>query len=148
MKRRQFLWTAAGLASALASESKAADGLVDLELEARDNWVPLAGRQAYLSAFNSQVPGPAIEARPGDTVRIRFNNALSEDTNLHFHGLHIPPDGSADNSFLKVPAPGCRVLRSWPSRRADPPLNRIGKKLFRTPPNPYYLALHDEYEQR
>jgi FtsP/CotA-like multicopper oxidase with cupredoxin domain len=45
-----------------------------------------------------------VEARPGDHVRIRFRNRLPEPTNLHYHGLHVPPTGNADNSFLEIPS--------------------------------------------
>ena len=47
--------------------------------------------------------GPRFEARAGDSVTLRLDNALGEATNLHYHGLHIPPTGAADNIFLHVP---------------------------------------------
>lgn len=34
--------------------------------------------------------GPRIEARVGDTVRVRFRNSLPEGTTIHWHGLRIP----------------------------------------------------------
>jgi FtsP/CotA-like multicopper oxidase with cupredoxin domain len=55
-------------------------------------------------AYNGQIPGPRLEAKPGDTVRIHFTNQLAQATNLHYHGLHIPPTGNADNIFLTVPS--------------------------------------------
>ena len=79
--------------------------IVQADLEAKAGWIPHAGRQAYRYSYNNQVPGPLIEARPGDTIRIRFTNSLPEETNLHFHGLHVSPTGNADNSFVMV-APG------------------------------------------
>lgn len=110
MNRRSFLSVAAGAGAGLALRGRsaafqAAGGLVQLDLEAKAEWIPFAGRQAYLYGYNNQVPGPLIEARPGDTVRVRFTNSLPEATNLHFHGLHVPPTGAADNSFVMV-APG------------------------------------------
>jgi len=69
----------------------------------------LAGdRNANLLAFNGQMPGSRLEAKPGDTVQIRFTNRLNQPTNLHYHGLHISPQGNADNIFLSVP-PGERL---------------------------------------
>lgn len=47
--------------------------------------------------YNKQYPGPTLRARPGDTIEIKFVNRLREATNLHFHGLHVPPSGRADN---------------------------------------------------
>lgn len=79
------------------------DGLLDISLGANYGPVSLAGQQVNLLNYNGQVPGPLLEARPGDRVRIRFTNNLSQPTNLHYHGLHIPPTGTADNVFLEVP---------------------------------------------
>jgi len=53
-------------------------------------------------AYNGQVPGPRLEAKPGDTVRIRFTNNLPDPTNIHYHGLNISHSGNADNVFLSV----------------------------------------------
>ena len=79
------------------------DGLVEVELHARYEKSDLASRQAYVFSYNGQIPGPTLEARPGDTVRIRLTNNLPQPTNLHYHGLHVPPTGNADNIFLSIP---------------------------------------------
>ena len=79
------------------------DGRLDVDLVASDDWVDLAEGRAKLWSFNGQVPGPLLEAAAGDDVRIRLTNNLDESTNLHFHGLHVPPTGTADNIFLEVP---------------------------------------------
>ena len=79
------------------------DGRLDVELVASDDWIDLAEGRAKLWSFNGQVPGPLLEAAAGDDVRIRLTNNLDESTNLHFHGLHVPPTGTADNIFLEVP---------------------------------------------
>lgn len=84
------------------------DGLLDAAIEASYTWVRLGGSYAHLFTYNEQAPGPVLEARPGDTVRLRFTNSLPEPTNLHFHGLHVSPGGNADNVFLEVP-PGERL---------------------------------------
>lgn len=107
--RRSFLKAAAsvpGLAALprlLRAQQSASPGLVDVSLEAQQGWFNIGGRSGYLYGFNGQVPGPVIEARPGDHVRVRFRNRLPEDTNLHYHGLHVSPTGNADNSFLEIP---------------------------------------------
>ncbi|MGK7872629.1 MAG: multicopper oxidase family protein [Xenococcaceae cyanobacterium] len=124
LNRRQFLTLGASSAGAIllarwaASQSPpqldkisstqkqnaSASGLVDMSLDARYEAVNVAGQQAYLFSYNGQVPGPKIEARPGDTVRIRFTNNLPQPTNIHYHGLHVPPTGNADNIFLNIPS--------------------------------------------
>ena len=89
-----------------------ADGRRDVELVAKEGWVDLAGSRGWLLAFNGQVPGPLIELAAGDDVRIRLTNQLAEPTNLHFHGLHVPPDGTADNIFLEL-SPGEAVTYAF-----------------------------------
>jgi FtsP/CotA-like multicopper oxidase with cupredoxin domain len=77
-------------------------GLLELDLEARENLVNLGDRQAYLLTYNGQIPAPRLEAKPGDKVRIHFTNNLDRPTNIHYHGLHIPITDNADNVFLKI----------------------------------------------
>lgn len=78
------------------------DGLLELDLEARGSLVNLDGKQADLLTYNGQIPAPRLEAKPGDRVRLHFTNNLAQPTNLHYHGLHIPPTGKADNVFLRI----------------------------------------------
>lgn len=81
---------------------RSSDSRLIADLRAGETDVSVAGRRARLFAFNGQVPGPLLEARAGDEVTIRLDNGLGEATNLHFHGLHIPPIGAADNIFLHI----------------------------------------------
>ena len=80
------------------------DSRLTADLRAGEAEVLLAGRRARLFAFNGRIPGPLFETRAGDEVTLQLENALREATNLHFHGLHIPPSGTADNIFLHINA--------------------------------------------
>ncbi|NJL44942.1 MAG: multicopper oxidase family protein [Leptolyngbyaceae cyanobacterium SM2_3_12] len=116
MHRRQFLTLSSAVAGTFLMSQcavqrsapralapiRSQDGLLQLDLVAERATVNLASRSASLMTYNGQVPGPQIEARAGDQVQIRFTNALAEPTNLHFHGLHIPPTGLADDPFRQV----------------------------------------------
>ncbi|MGK7872293.1 MAG: multicopper oxidase family protein [Xenococcaceae cyanobacterium] len=122
LNRRQFLVLSASSAALLSqcrtgqtqeplksqislqSTHSSADSLLAVDLEASYRRVNLGDRQAYLLSYNGQVPGPLLKAKPGDTVRIRFTNNLPQPTNIHYHGLHIPPTGNADNIFLSIPS--------------------------------------------
>ncbi|NES89110.1 MULTISPECIES: multicopper oxidase family protein [Okeania] len=84
------------------------DGLLEVNLIASINKINLGNKQAYVLNYNGQIPGPRLEAKPGDTIRINFTNKLPQPTNIHYHGLHIPITGNADNVFLKI-APGDRL---------------------------------------
>ncbi len=105
--RRNFLETGLALAGAMSLPAQTlrveTRGRVELTLEARQDWIEVGGRYGHLYGFNGQIPGPIIEAYPGDEVRIALLNRLQESTNLHFHGLHIPSTGNADNMMLRVP---------------------------------------------
>ena len=87
---------------------QSSNGLLELDLEASERSVNLGDRQANLLTYNGQIPAPRLEAKPGDKVRIHFTNNLEQPTNIHYHGLHIPITGNADNVFLKI-EPGAKL---------------------------------------
>jgi FtsP/CotA-like multicopper oxidase with cupredoxin domain len=64
----------------------------------------LPGLETDVFAYNGRIPGPTLELREGDRVRIRFRNELSEPTTVHWHGLHLP--FTADGSPFHPVAPG------------------------------------------
>jgi FtsP/CotA-like multicopper oxidase with cupredoxin domain len=73
-------------------------GVVEVALTAAPARLSLVpGHETDLFAYNGQVPGPTLELREGDRVRVRFRNDLPEATTVHWHGLHLPfeADGSA-----------------------------------------------------
>ena len=80
-------------------------GLIEYYLDARPNQIRVAGTSATLWTYGGRFPGPLLRARVGDTLRLHFTNRIGEVTNLHFHGMHIPPGGRADNIWLSI-APG------------------------------------------
>jgi FtsP/CotA-like multicopper oxidase with cupredoxin domain len=93
--------------SPIASAYRSQAGLLEVSLDARLTPQRLGDREATLLSYGGHIPGPLLEARPGDTVRLHFTNSLNAPTNLHYHGLHISPTGNADNPFLEIP-PGDR----------------------------------------
>jgi bilirubin oxidase len=64
----------------------------------------LPGTSTEFWTYNALVPGPLIEVFEGDTVRIRLENHLSQETTVHWHGLPVPPD--QDGSPMDPIAPG------------------------------------------
>ena len=57
----------------------------------RASKVMLPGTSTEFWTYNSMVPGPLIDVFEGDTVRIRMENQLSQETTVHWHGLPVPP---------------------------------------------------------
>ena len=132
MERRQFLSLMAAVAGTplvarcarLATPSppkvyRSESGSLAVALTASLGRVSLGGRSATLMTYNQQIPGPQLEVRPGDRVQIRFTNALDQPTNLHYHGLHLPPTGLADDPFRTV-APGETALYDFQIPDAHP----------------------------
>lgn len=86
--------------------------------------VLIGGRHARQPVtYNGAFPGPTLWVRPGDIMDISFVNRIVFDqaeehpgfgrpprashmTNLHFHGMHVSPIGTADNMLVMVPAHG------------------------------------------
>ncbi|MBY3049067.1 DUF4396 domain-containing protein [Rhizobium laguerreae] len=61
-------------------------------------WTILPGITVDAYTFNGQLPGPRIQIREGDRVRINVKNSLPESTSVHWHGLVLPNemDGPAE----------------------------------------------------
>ena len=64
----------------------------------------LPGTTTEFWSYNSKVPGPLIDVFEGDTVRIRLDNHLSQETTVHWHGLPVPP--AQDGNPMDPIAPG------------------------------------------
>jgi FtsP/CotA-like multicopper oxidase with cupredoxin domain len=72
-----------------------------------------------LRSYGGCLTGPAIEVKPGNTLRIFLDNSLDvkdpscpadghagpgcfNTINMHFHGLHVSPTGNSDNVLLNI----------------------------------------------
>jgi suppressor of ftsI len=55
-------------------------------------------------AYNGVVPGPLIEVSEGDQFRVVLNNTLTQETNIHWHGLPVPTE--MDGNPMDVVPPG------------------------------------------
>ena len=64
----------------------------------------LPGTSTEFWTYNSMVPGPLIDVFEGDTVRIRLENQLWQETTVHWHGLPVPP--AQDGNPMDPIAPG------------------------------------------
>ena len=50
----------------------------------------LPGKHTETWGVNGPLLGPTLRARRGETVVMKVNNELPEDTSLHWHGMHLP----------------------------------------------------------
>ena len=95
LSRRSLLAGGGGvvLASILPRSAQADAGAIQKTLIAGESRVALVGAphlETAVWAYNGSVPGPEIRLRQGDTLRIKVENRLPEDTTVHWHGLRIP----------------------------------------------------------
>jgi FtsP/CotA-like multicopper oxidase with cupredoxin domain/peroxiredoxin len=71
----------------------------------------------YLRAFNGKLVGPTLRVKPGDKIRLTLKNEMPGERwlphmmnhlnsfntlNLHYHGLHVSPNGISDNVLIQV----------------------------------------------
>lgn len=87
--------------------NRPAPGVVEADLFAAWANVSVAGTPARLQTYNGACPGPTLHLREGERVRLRFSNLLDEPTNLHLHGLRIPPN--VDDPFRSIEPGGSFV---------------------------------------
>lgn len=66
---------------------------IEIELTASETTIDLVdGGATTVWAYNGTVPGPAIRAALGDTLRVTVHNELEAGTTIHWHGVRVPND--------------------------------------------------------
>jgi CopA family copper-resistance protein len=73
----------------------------DIRLRIAHQMIRIDGRASHAIGINGTVPGPLIRLKEGQTVRLHVENALDEDSSVHWHGLILPfhMDGVPGISF-------------------------------------------------
>lgn len=97
------------------------NGILQTQLRVVQADVPIPGSRQLerTRCYNGSVPGPTLRLRPGEQLRLKLSNELPAQsehcgkeltnqphcfntTNIHTHGLHVSPQGSSDNSFVRI----------------------------------------------
>lgn len=78
------------------------NGRLEVTLTASPATIGHGEQSRYGYTYNQTSPGPTLRLRPGDQLIVHLENQLPQDTNLHTHGLHVSPQGNADNIFARV----------------------------------------------
>jgi FtsP/CotA-like multicopper oxidase with cupredoxin domain/peroxiredoxin len=93
------------------------NGVLRVTLEVRYGEHRIGDDPVKLRGFNGQLVGPTLRVNPGDKLCITLKNSLAGErwqphmmntihsfntTNLHFHGLHVSPNGISDNVLIQV----------------------------------------------
>ncbi len=76
----------------------------DIRLRVAHQMMMIDGRESHAIGLNGTVPGPLIRLREGQNVRLHVENALDEDSSIHWHGLILPfhMDGVPGVSFAGI----------------------------------------------
>lgn len=96
-------WTpVAGLALTEPVQAHPRNGVVRVTLDARLGTIDVSGSPVVAQPFNGRLIGPTLHVRPGDTIEVTFRNATPQDTNIHYHGMHVSPKRHHDNVFRTI----------------------------------------------
>ncbi|GAC1599438.1 MAG: multicopper oxidase family protein [Pseudarthrobacter sp.] len=76
---------------------------IDITLDAAKTRFTVSGKDVWGQSYNGTIVAPTLHLEPGKTTSITLHNRLSVATNLHFHGLHVSPQGTSDNPFVCIP---------------------------------------------
>lgn len=106
-------------------ELRSSGGRLDVTLDVDYTTTTIGNDEVRLRTYNHRLVGPTLRVRAGDVIYITLNNRLPVEasishetnghhdwntTNLHFHGLHVAPQGppgvpdaESDNVLLELP---------------------------------------------
>jgi FtsP/CotA-like multicopper oxidase with cupredoxin domain len=88
MDRRAFLLGSAGLA--LAPRFGLSQVKQLRAVAARQNLVGPANPATEVWTYGGSVPGPELRFRQGERLKLEVENALGEETTVHWHGIRLP----------------------------------------------------------
>ncbi|SIM64602.1 multicopper oxidase family protein [Micromonospora cremea] len=74
------------------------------------------GRLTRTAGFDGDFLGPTLRAKRGEQVRVNVVNKLGEETNVHWHGMHLP--ARMDGGPHQLVRPGATWSPTW---RVDQP---------------------------
>ena len=76
---------------------------IDVSGSALEGTKPFAATPGDAAALPPKVDGPTLHVTPGGRINVTVINRTDQDTNIHYHGLHVSPLGESDNIFRVFP---------------------------------------------
>jgi FtsP/CotA-like multicopper oxidase with cupredoxin domain len=81
---------------------RSAGGQLSTTLRASQGPVLVGTKDVRAVTYEQMYPGPTLEVRPGEVLKVDLVNATRQPTNLHTHGLHVSPDAPSDDVLLAI----------------------------------------------
>jgi FtsP/CotA-like multicopper oxidase with cupredoxin domain len=93
--------------------AKAATVEYDLTIDYK--WVDFTGKRVRAMAINDGIPGPTLEMKEGDLIKIHVHNHMDVETSIHWHGILLPnrEDGVPYLTTPPIP-PGSTYIFQFP----------------------------------
>jgi suppressor of ftsI len=97
------------------------NGLLQVTLTQAPARITVAGRSFSSNVFNGQYIPPVLRMQRGDQLELQLVNRIGradvqidgpQQTNLHYHGMVVPPVAPGDDVFLDV-APNAEYAYRW-----------------------------------
>ena len=79
-------------------------GILEVSLIIEEKQGLVGNESVTALVYNGSLMGPTLHIKPGERLVVNLVNEVDQ-TNIHFHGLHLSPTGSSDNIF-RVVEPG------------------------------------------
>ena len=94
-------------------ELKSANGELRTIFTVGTSTFQVDGRTVTSAVYNGAYIPPVLRLRPGDTLFLDLDNRITEQTNLHYHGLNVSPrinaDGTVSDNIFVMVDPGARL---------------------------------------
>ena len=91
-----------GLGFAEPKQVFSENGVLNVTLRMHKKVIEVAGSQIHARPYNDRLIGPTLHVSPGDTIEVNLHNDMNQITNIHYHGLHVSPNGKSDNVFRTI----------------------------------------------
>ncbi len=101
------------------------DGVVEIVARVGEAEI-LPGLRTTVLGYDGRFPGPTIETRSGEPVRVHHRNELPVPTVVHLHGGHTPPEHDGWPTDLVTPA-------GWTAHAAHAGDVRVGARSYEYP---------------
>ena len=127
------------------TELRSSFGVLSATLVAAEGKVHVGDLELDGATYNGVYAGPVLRVHPGDVMRIRLVNHLSQPTNLHFHGTRGSPLGNGDNAHLLIQPNAASTTRCGFPLRSRPECTGIMPMSIISPNTRRWRADRNDY---